>query len=198
MSNLYIDGNWVTSSDGRTSDVINPFDQSVVAKVDEAAPADVAQAIRAARRAFDAGDWPRIPAAERTALLVRVADLLVRDKEELARTETLDTGKTLVESRMDVDDVVRVFRYYAGLADIGPGRVVDTGNPSAVSRVVYEPVGVCALITPWNYPLLQASWKIAPVLAAGNTIVVKPSELTPLTTIKLVALLAEAGRRPAW
>ncbi|MBA3488343.1 MAG: aldehyde dehydrogenase family protein [Longispora sp.] len=174
-------------------EVLNPFDQSPLAKLDEADSADIDRAIQAARRAFDHGDWPRMPAAERGALLSRVADLLVRDKEDIARTETLDTGKTLVESRVDVDDVVRVFRYYADLAGSEQGRVVDTGNPSAVSRIVYEPVGVCALITPWNYPLLQASWKLAPALAAGNTVLLKPSEVTPLSTIKLVELLAEAG-----
>jgi len=190
---LYIDGAWVDASDGRQSEVVNPFDGSVVAKVDEAGPQDVQRAIAAARRAFDAGEWPRTPTAERAALLDRVADLLLRDKEEIARTETVDTGKTLVESRIDVDDVVRVLRYFADLADKEPGRVVDTGNPTAISRVVYEPVGVCALITPWNYPLLQASWKLAPALAAGNTVVLKPSEVTPLTTIKLVELCAEAG-----
>jgi betaine-aldehyde dehydrogenase len=125
-----------------------------------------------------------------------VADLLIRDKEDVARTETLDTGKTLVESRIDVDDVVRVLRYYADLADKHSGRVVDTGNPAAISRITYEPVGVCALITPWNYPLLQASWKLAPALAAGNTVIVKPSEVTPLSTIKLIELFAEAGAPP--
>jgi betaine-aldehyde dehydrogenase len=188
-----IDGHWVAAAGGQTSEVLNPYDQSVLAKVPEAAQEDVERAIAAARRAFDSGDWPRTPATERAALLDRVADLLVRDKDEIARTETLDTGKTLTESRIDVDDVVRVFRYYAALADKEPGRVVDTGSPTAVSRIVYEPVGVCALITPWNYPLLQASWKLAPALAAGNTLVLKPSEVTPLSTIKLVELLDEAG-----
>jgi betaine-aldehyde dehydrogenase len=97
------------------------------------------------------------------------------------------------ESRQDVDDVVAVFRYYADLADKDPGRLVDAGRPDVVSRVVYEPVGVCSLIAPWNYPLLQICWKVAPALAAGNTVVVKPSEVTPLTTIRLVELVEEAG-----
>ena len=149
--------------------------------------------MRAARAAFDTGPWPRTPATERGALLGRVADLLLRDKEEIARVETLDTGKTLAESRLDVDDVVSVFRYYAGLAGQDAGRLVDVGRPEVVSRVVREPVGVCALITPWNYPLLQISWKLAPALAAGCTVVVKPSEVTPLSTVRLVALLEEAG-----
>jgi betaine-aldehyde dehydrogenase len=149
--------------------------------------------VAAARAAFDTGPWPRIAAAERAALLRRVADLLVRDKEEIARVETLDTGKTLVESRIDIDDVTAVFRYYADLADKDSGRLVDTGNAAVVSRIVHEPVGVCVLITPWNYPLLQLSWKVAPALAAGNTVVIKPSEVTPLTSVLLVRLIEEAG-----
>ena len=190
---LLLDGRWTSGSAGVTAEVLNPYDQSVVAKVDQAEPDDVDLAVRAARAAFDTGPWPRTTARERGALLSRVADLLVRDKEDIARTETLDTGKTLVESRLDVDDVVAVFAYYAGLVGQDLGRVVDTGRPEVVSRVVHEPVGVCALITPWNYPLLQVSWKLAPALAAGCTVVVKPSELTPLTTVKLVELLVEAG-----
>jgi len=193
---LLLGGRWTAGAAGLTAEVLNPFDQSVVAKVDQAGPADVDRAVRAARAAFDTGPWPRTSARARGALLARVADLLVRDKEDLARTETLDTGKTLVESRLDVDDVVAVFAYYAALAGQDGGRVVDTGRPEVVSRVVREPVGVCALITPWNYPLLQISWKVAPALAAGCTVVVKPSEVTPLSTIKLVELLVEAGVPP--
>ncbi|MFC5993568.1 aldehyde dehydrogenase family protein [Pseudonocardia hispaniensis] len=193
MPSQFIDGSWVSGSGGADVAVVNPYDQSVIAKVDWASAAEVRRAVAAARAAFDGGDWPRTSGGERGRLLDRVADLLLRDAEEIARTETLDTGKTLVESRVDVDDVVAVFRYYADLADKDPGRLVDAGRPHVLSRVVYEPVGVCALITPWNYPLLQISWKVAPALAAGNTVVIKPSEVTPLSTIRLVALLAEAG-----
>jgi betaine-aldehyde dehydrogenase len=192
VPSLFIDGTW-TSGSGGSADVVNPFDAGVLEVVDQAGPDDVDRAVAAARAAFDTGSWPRTPAAERAALLRRVADLLVRDKEEIARTETLDTGKTLVESRIDVDDVTAVFRYYADLADKDSGRLVDIGNPAVVSRVVHEPVGVCVLITPWNYPLLQLSWKVAPALAAGNTVVIKPSEVTPLTSVLLVRLLEEAG-----
>lgn len=190
---LFVGGAWGPGSAGRTAEVINPFDQSVVRKVDLAEPDDVDRAVRAARAAFDTGPWPRTPAVQRGALLHRVADLLGRDRESIARVETLDTGKTLVESRQDVDDVSAVFRYYAGLTGADAGRLVDVGRPEVLSRVVPEPVGVCALITPWNYPLLQVSWKLAPALAAGCTVVVKPSEVTPLSTGLLVALLAEAG-----
>ena len=195
VAHQFLDGTWTRGSGG-DADVVNPFDASVVARLDQAGPDDVDRAVAAARAAFDTGPWPRTPVAERAALLRRVADLLQRDKDAIARTETLDTGKTLVESGIDVDDVTAVFRYYADLVAAGADRLVDTGLPHVVSRVVHEPVGVCALITPWNYPLLQLSWKVAPALAAGNTVVVKPSEVTPLTSLTLVELLAEAGVPP--
>lgn len=192
MPSLFIDGAWTAGSGGR-AEVVNPSDATVVEVVDQAGPDDVERAVAAARAAFDRGPWRTTSAADRAALLRRVADLLVRDKEQIARTETLDTGKTVVESRIDVDDVVAVFRYYADLATAGGGRIVDTGQPHVLSRVVHEPVGVCVLITPWNYPLLQLSWKVAPALAAGNTCVIKPSEVTPLTSVLLVRLIEEAG-----
>lgn len=193
MPSLFVNGAWVSARAGRTRQIRNPFDQSLVAEVDEAGREDTEGAIAAARHAFDDGPWPRTPAQDRGALLLRVADLLQRDRAAIARAESLDTGKRLVESEYDVDDVTRVFRYYGALAGQDAGRVVDTGNPNAVSRIVYEPVGVCGLITPWNYPLLQTSWKVAPALAAGNTFVLKPSELTPSTAILLMDLLTEAG-----
>jgi betaine-aldehyde dehydrogenase len=193
VASLFIDGAWVASGDGTCSPVINPSDATVVTEVDVATDAQVQAAIAAARRAFDTTDWPRTPAAERGALLDRVGDLLERDLEELARAETLNTGKAMRESRADIADVIRVFRYYAGLADEDTSRQVDSGEPTAVSRIVYEPIGVCGLIGPWNYPLLQLSWKIAPALAAGCTAVMKPAHLTPLTAIHLTRLLDEAG-----
>src|SRR5699024_6036046 len=109
------------------------------------------------------------------------------------RLESLDTGKRLVESGYDMDDIAGVFRHYSTLAAAEAGRVVDTGQVGIASRVVHEPVGVCALISPWNYPLLQTAWKVAPALAAGNTFVLKPSELTPSTSIALMRTLTEAG-----
>jgi len=193
LPSLYIDGEWVASGDATCAQVVNPSDGSIVAEVDVATDAQVQAAIGAARRAFDHTDWPWSPTGERAALLDRVADLLARDEEEIARLETLNTGKAMRESRLDVQDVARVFRYYADLADKDAGRLVDASNPSIVSRIVYEPVGVCGLIGPWNYPLLQLSWKVAPALAAGNTIISKPASLTPLTTIHLTHLLEEAG-----
>jgi betaine-aldehyde dehydrogenase len=193
MPDLFIGGHWVAAADGGRREIRCPADGSPVATVDEARRADTEAAISAARRAFDDGTWPGTPARERGALLLRVADLLDRDRKELSRAESLDTGKRIVESEYDLDDVVACFRYYGGLAGTDAGRMVDTGDADAISQIVYEPVGVCGLITPWNYPLLQASWKIAPALAAGNTFVLKPSELTPSTAIALMRVLGEAG-----
>lgn len=195
MGELYIDGEWTQAAGGARREVVNPYDASVVTTVDEADATDVDRAVHAARRAFDKGEWANAPTRERADLLLRVRDLLLRDKEDIARTETLDTGKTLTEGRIDVEDVANAFRYFAELAGKDGGRVVDVG-PDVLSRVVYQPVGVCALIAPWNYPLLQASWKVAPALAAGNTFVLKPSEITPLTTIAMIRLIEEAGAPP--
>ncbi|MFE4822307.1 aldehyde dehydrogenase family protein [Streptomyces sp. NPDC056704] len=196
MPDLFIDGTWRSALDERTREIRCPADGSLVGVVDEAGGKDTVEAIAAARRAFDEGAWPTTPAADRGDLLLRVADLLVRDKDALARAESLDTGKRLVESEYDIDDIANCFRYFGRAATAETGRVVETGTASVDSRVVYEPVGVCALITPWNYPLLQTAWKVAPALAAGNTFVLKPSELTPHTAIHLMRLLEEAGLPP--
>ena len=193
MPDLYVDGSWVSALDGGRRTIICPADGPVVGEVDEAGPEDTAVAIDAAYRAFHEGPWPATSARERGDLLLRTADLLERDADAVAEAESEDTGKRLVESGYDVADVVSVFRHYGRTAAEESGRVVDTGNPDVVSRVVHEPVGVCGLIAPWNYPLLQASWKVAPCLAAGNTFVLKPSELTPHTSIHLMRLLEEAG-----
>lgn len=190
---LLIGGTWCHASDGGTRSIVNPADGSVAAVVDEATPDDARAAVASARTAFDEGTWRATTIADRAAVLDRIADLLQRDKEGLAELETRDTGKTLAESRIDIDDVTSVFRYYAKLAGVQADRVVDVGDPAVISRVVREPIGVCVLIAPWNYPLLQMSWKVAPALAAGCTMVAKPSEVTPLSTIAFVRLLDEAG-----
>jgi betaine-aldehyde dehydrogenase len=193
VTQLFIGGEWRAPVAGGNRDIRCPADGSLVATVAEATGEDTLAAIAAARRAFDSGPWPTTPARDRGALLLRVADLLQRDKKELARAESLDTGKRLVESEYDIDDVAACFRYYGGIAGTDSGRVIDTGRADAISRIVHEPIGVCGLITPWNYPLLQTSWKVAPALAAGNTFVLKPAELTPSTAILLMRLLEEAG-----
>ncbi|TDD48933.1 aldehyde dehydrogenase family protein [Saccharopolyspora elongata] len=192
-ASLFIDGEWTSAADGRTREIRCPADGSLVATVAEAGPADAERAIAAARRAFDDGAWANTSPWERGDLLLRVSDILQRDKAEFARAESLDTGKRLVESEFDMDDITACFRYFGKIAGTDAGRLVDTGSPDAISRVQYEPVGVCGMITPWNYPLLQVAWKVAPAIAAGNTFVLKPSELTPSTAILLMRALTEAG-----
>ncbi|WP_316898834.1 betaine-aldehyde dehydrogenase [Pseudodesulfovibrio indicus] len=196
LSNHYINGQWRGSMHGGRREIHNPFDGSVIAVVAEGGREDAEAAIGAARHAFDRGGWPQTPAVERARLLFRLADLIERDHEELARLESLDTGKTVEESRWDMNDIMGIFRYFAGLADKDGGETIASPNPNSTSRVVREPVGVCGQISPWNYPLLQASWKMAPALAAGCCIVMKPSEITPLTTLKVTELAEEAGFPP--
>ncbi|MFD5334791.1 aldehyde dehydrogenase family protein [Streptomyces hawaiiensis] len=191
---IHAGGEWRAATSGATREILDPADALPFAVVAEGDEKDVDLAIAAARRAFDEGPWPHTPVTERAALLRRVADLLVRDREELGRLEAQDAGKTVEEGRVDIDCVADAFRYFADLvAGEAPGRVVDAGSTDIHSVVVHEPLGVCGMITPWNYPLLQASWKIAPALAAGNTFVIKPSEITPMTTIAVIDLLVEAG-----
>jgi len=191
---LYVAGQWAETAGVRQ--IVCPADMSPVGAVAECTGADAAAAVETARSAFDTGPWPGTPERERGDLLLRVADLLERDAVVYAKAEALDTGKRLAEARYDLADIVSCFRYYGGIAGTDAGRVVDTGRTDAISRVVHEPVGVCTLITPWNYPLLQVSWKVAPALLAGNTFVLKPSELTPSTAILLMDTLTEAGLPP--
>jgi betaine-aldehyde dehydrogenase len=193
VPDLHIDGAWTTARSGARREIRCPADATLVGEVDEAGPVDTEAAIAAAHAAFHGGPWPTTSSRERGDLLLRVADLLERDADDIARMESLDTGKRFVEGQYDVADVVSVFRHYGRTAAEESGRVVDTGHPDVVSRIVHEPIGVCALVTPWNYPLLQVSWKVAPCLAAGNTFVLKPSELTPHSAIHLMRLLDEAG-----
>ncbi len=193
MPDLLIDGQWLAAREGGRRTISCPADGSVVGTVDEATEADASAAIEAARRAFDSGPWRSVPSTDRAALLTALADRLVAEKDAVARLEALDTGKRMVEARLDMDDIIGVFRHFASLATSDGGRVVDTGQTGIASRIVHEPVGVCSLITPWNYPLLQTSWKVAPALAAGNTFVLKPSELTPHTAIWLCRALDDLG-----
>jgi betaine-aldehyde dehydrogenase len=196
MAELFIDGQWRSPEAGGTRTVTCPADGAEVATVSEGTAADAVRAVEAARAAFDRGEWPSTPAAARAQVLRDVADDMVQHRDTIAELESKDTGKRFVESQIDVDDIVAVFRHFADLAAAEAGRVVDTGMPDIASRVVHEPVGVCALITPWNYPLLQTSWKVAPALAAGNTFVLKPSELTPSTSVWLMDALTRAGLPP--
>ncbi len=190
---LFIDGTWTAAADGDTREIRCPADGEVVGVVSEAAAADAVRAIASARKSFDGGEWAGTSALERGSFLLRVAARLRERKAEFARAETLDTGKRLVESEIDIDDIANCFEYFGKLSGQDSGRVVDASTSSVISRIEYEPVGVCALIAPWNYPLLQAAWKIAPALAAGCSFILKPSELTPHTAILMVDVLDELG-----
>ncbi|WP_085726810.1 aldehyde dehydrogenase family protein [Pseudomonas sp. R37(2017)] len=190
---LFIAGNWHAPQAQQYRDVINPATEEVLAEVAVADAVDAQQAIDAARRAFDEGPWPTMAVTERARLLQKIAGLIEQDAEHLARLETLNAGKTLGESLGDIDNVVATFRYYAALLESESASVNSHAPAHVISFNQREPVGVCALIAPWNYPLLQAAWKIAPALAAGNTVVFKPSSLTPMTAHRLTTLLVQAG-----
>ncbi|MGH8434874.1 MAG: aldehyde dehydrogenase family protein [Pseudomonas sp.] len=190
---LFIDGQWRAPQAPAYRDVINPANEEVLARVAVAGRADAELAIQAARRAFDEGEWPWLGVSERAAILRKIATAIERDGENLARLETLNAGKTLTESQGDIASVVATFGYFAALLETETGSVNSHAPQHVISLNQREPVGVCALIAPWNYPLLQAVWKIAPALAAGNTLLVKPSSLTPLSTHRLTELLEEVG-----
>ncbi|MCG3400467.1 betaine-aldehyde dehydrogenase [Staphylococcus massiliensis] len=189
----FIDGEWVDSANGATREIINPYNQEVIMEVAEGTKEDSERAILAARRAFEEGTYKNETSEVRGQKVRAIADKILEHKEELAKLETLDTGKTLEESRADMEDISNVFMYFAGLADKDGGEVIDSPIPNTQSKVVKEPVGVVTQITPWNYPLLQASWKIGPALATGCSLVMKPSEITPLTTIRVFELMEEVG-----
>ena len=194
MPSLFIDGQWVASADGACSPVVNPSDATVVTEVDVATDDQVQAAIAAARRAFDTTEWPRTPTGDRAALLDRVAGLIDRDLEEHGPARDAQHGQG--DAREPLGHVRRGPRVPL-LRRSSPTRTSagwwTRARPRALSRIVHEPIGVCGLIAPWNYPLLQLSWKIAPALAAGNTAVMKPAQVTPLTAIHLTRLLEEAG-----
>ena len=190
---LYINGKWVSPEKGQTCDVISPADGHLVATVAEATAPDVELAINAARTAFDSGEFSNWSFEKRSNIVGKIADLMERDLKILAKLESDDTGKRLIEAEYDIADVIACFRHFAEIGKKEHERVVNVGIEHIDSRVVQEPVGVCTLIGPWNYPLLQVSWKVAPALVAGCTFIVKPAELTPSTAIHLFKLIDEAG-----
>jgi aldehyde dehydrogenase (NAD+) len=190
---LLIDGQWVDGP--RKFSTINPATEEVLTEIVEASASDVDRAVEAARRAFEDrnGPWRKLSASERGRLIWTLADLVEKNIDELAELETLDNGKPIFESRyVDMPMVIDVLRYYAGLATKIHGETVNTFE-TAFTYTLREPVGVVGLIVPWNFPLLLASWKLGPALACGNTLVLKPAEQTPLTTLKLGELVIEAG-----
>jgi acyl-CoA reductase-like NAD-dependent aldehyde dehydrogenase len=196
MRQLYIDGKWVDPRSEDTFETYNPATGEVIDTIASAGPADADAAVAAARAAFESPIWGLQSAPrDRADLLMRVAGLIRRDRERLAELETLDNGKPLGDALWDVDEAAYMFEYYAGWATKVMGSIPPVG-PEAMSLVVKEPVGVAALITPWNYPILMASQKVAPALAAGCTVILKPAEQTPLTALELARLMDEAGGPP--
>jgi betaine-aldehyde dehydrogenase len=189
---MLIDGQWVGAASGLTYEVVDPATEQVIAIVPKGAVVDAERAVRAARKAFDSGPWPRKVAVERSELLHRAADLIRERAEDLALLETRQMGKLLAESLVDVNDAAHTFDYYAGLAVEQHGQTLEVPGES-MSMVVREPIGVTAGITPWNFPLLMAAWKVAPSLAAGNVMILKPASVSPLTSLELGHILEEAG-----
>ncbi|WP_333903366.1 aldehyde dehydrogenase family protein [Achromobacter insolitus] len=191
QNKLFIDGRFVDAAAGGTIDVLNPHDGSLITAIAAAEAEDVDRAVQAAQRAFPA--WARMAAADRGRLLLKLADLIEANAEELAQLETLDTGHPIRDTRgLDVPRTAGCFRYFGGMADKLQGSVipVEAGFLNYVQRA---PIGVVGQIVPWNFPLMFTSWKLGPALAAGNTVVLKPSELTPLSTLRIAELMAAAG-----
>ncbi len=196
---LFIDGEWRAAQDGRVQASINPATEEPWAHVSAAGPADVDAAVAAARRAFTDGKWRRAPREERAAVLSKIAAGLMERADEFARFEVLDAGGTIRKANTaDVPATAQTFQYYADLLTSTPDEEsFDEQVPApSKNRVRYEPYGVCACITPFNFPMAAASWKIAPAIAAGNSIVMKPSPYTPVTTLLLAELCAQAGVPP--
>ncbi len=196
MPNQLINGRWVPSATGRTVAVHSPANGEQIAEVAAGDVRDVEAAVAAARRAFDEGPWPRMAASERGRYLLRIAALIERDTAEIAHLESLNNGKPIRESsRIDVPLSADCFEYWAGYATKITGETLPVPG-DVLSYTLREPLGVVAAITPFNFPLLLASWKLAPALAAGNTVVIKPASDTPLTTIRLGEICQEAGLPP--
>jgi phenylacetaldehyde dehydrogenase len=196
---MLIDGKWVNAASGKTFATYNPATGEILAQVAEGDRADIDAAVQAARRAFDKGPWTRMTASERGRLIWKLADLLEEHLEEFATLETLDNGKPLTVARgADVPLAVEMFRYMAGWATKLEGTTIPLSVPytpgaNYLAYTLREPVGVVGQIIPWNFPLLMAAWKLAPALACGCTVVLKPAEQTPLSALRLGELITEAG-----
>jgi betaine-aldehyde dehydrogenase len=192
---LYIDGEFVAPQSSATIDVLDPATGDVIARVPDANAEDVDHAVRAARAAFDEGPWKDATAQDRGRVLFKLAEIVRARADELAELETRNSGKPIVEAEFDIADVATCFEYYGGLATKIHGDVIPVPD-NAMSLALREPIGVAAQIIPWNYPLLMASWKLAPALCAGCTTVLKPAEQTPLTALTLASSFRDAGVPP--
>ncbi len=194
--NCLINGEWRDAASGKTFETINPATGDVLAHIAEGDAADVNEAVKAARRAFDSGPWSKMSATERGRLMFKLADLIERNADELARLETLDNGKIYKESlNIDVPLTVACYRYFAGWADKIHGKTIPINGPY-FCYTRHEPIGVCGQIIPWNFPMLMQAWKWGPALATGNAVVLKPAEQTPLTALLIAQLAMEAGYPP--
>ena len=194
-SSLYINGEFVSAKSAAALDVIDPATGDTLARVPDAGAEDVDAAVRAARAAFDDGPWKDVTAQDRGRVLFALADAVRKRAAELAELETRNTGKPIVEAEFDVADVATCFEYYGGLATKIHGDVIPVPD-NAMSLALREPIGVAGQIIPWNYPLLMASWKLAPAICAGCTAVLKPAEQTPLSILELASSFADAGLPP--
>jgi aldehyde dehydrogenase (NAD+) len=192
---LLIDGEWVEAASGGTFATLDPASGEEIAQVARAETEDVDRAVTAARKAFDEGPWTtKMTAPERSTLIYRIAELIEQNAEELAQIESLDNGKPVTYAQfVDVQHAVNHFRYFAGWPTKIVGETIPVAQPNLFAYSLKEPVGVCGQIIPWNYPLLMAAWKLAPALAAGCTVVLKPAEQTPLSALRLGQLILDAG-----
>lgn len=191
----YIDGQWAEPSTTDTFDVINPATEEVITQVSAGNKADIDNAVLAARKAFDHGPWPRMSGVERAGYLHKIAEIITRRLDELAKLEVLDNGKPYPEAKWDIEDTAGTFTFYAGLAealDVNAEQAIELPMPGFSAKAIKEPIGVAGAIIPWNFPMLMAAWKIAPALAAGCTMVLKPSEVTSLTALALAEIVDEA------
>lgn len=188
---LFINGQFVNAESGETLATLNPHDNSIITEVSMAGKADIDKAVTAAEKAFPA--WSRMSAMDRGRILLKLADLIEDNAEELARLESLDTGHPLRDSRiLDVPRTAVTYRYFGGMADKFQGEQIPV-EAGFLNYTLREPVGVVGQVVPWNFPLMFTSWKMAPALAAGNCVVMKPAEITPLSSLKIAELMAEAG-----
>ncbi len=192
---LFIANEWRTATSGRTADVVNPATEEILGAVASAGPEDVDAAVAAARACFEADEWRALAPRQRGELLYRAGEILRERRDEVARLETLQNGKPLFESRIDVGMTVETLKYYAGWSDKLSGRVLPVGRGDFV-YTLREPVGVVGAIVPWNFPLNLASWKFAPALSVGCTVVLKPASETPLTALAMADIMREAGFPP--
>jgi aldehyde dehydrogenase (NAD+) len=192
QTKLLIDNKWVNAAEGGEFETLNPATGEVIASVAEGTVADIDKAVKAARRALEKGPWSTLDAADRGRMLLSLADLVEKHAEELAALESYNCGKTITDSKGDMQGVANTLRYYGGWADKIEGKTVPVRG-SFLSYTLRQPVGVVGQIIPWNFPLLMLAWKWGPALACGNTIVMKPAEQTPLTALRIGELAIEAG-----